>query len=98
MRHERRRRSDGQAGHGSDCRLLLKKQVQGHVKQAVRINRAIAEATARLATDLPGSALVGRDSHPLDDKPNFMESSQDSLLSDQHCLVASTKRSTYPRP
>jgi hypothetical protein len=56
----------------------------------LRINRTITGATARLTTDLPGSALVGRDSHPLDDKPNFMESSHDSLLSDQHCLVATT--------
>jgi hypothetical protein len=58
----------------------------------LRINPAIAGRTARLATDLPGSALVGRDSHPLDDRPNFMKSSPDSLLSDQQSLVATTKR------
>jgi len=57
----------------------------------LRINRRVTEAAARLTTDLPGSALVGRDSHPLDDKPNFMKSSHDSLLSDQHCLVATKK-------
>ena len=63
-----------------------------HLLACLRINRVIAGPTARLATGLPGSALAGRVSHPLDDRPNFMESSHDSLLSDQHCLVATTKR------
>jgi hypothetical protein len=31
----------------------------------------VAAAVARLAADLPGSALVGRDSHPLDDFSEF---------------------------
>jgi hypothetical protein len=57
----------------------------------LRINRVIAGPTARLTTGLPGWALAGRDSHPLDDRPNFAESPHDSLLSDQHCLVATTK-------
>jgi hypothetical protein len=39
-----------------------------------------------------GWALIGRDSHPLDDELNFVRSSHDSLLSDQQCLVATTKR------
>jgi len=56
----------------------------------LRINRVIAGPTARLTTGLPGWALTGRDSHPLDDRPNFAESPHDSLLSDQHCLVATT--------
>ena len=34
------------------------------------------------------SPFAGRDSHPLDDIPNFMNSSHDSLLSDQNFLVA----------
>jgi hypothetical protein len=45
----------------------------------LRINRVIAGSTARLTTGLPGSALAGRDSHPLDDKPNFMKSSLHSF-------------------
>jgi len=61
-----------------------------HLLVCLRINRPITGATARLTTDLPGWALVGRDSHPQDDKPNFMKSSHDSLLSDQHCLVATS--------
>jgi len=44
---------------------------------------------ARLTTDLPGSALVGRVSHPLDDFSEFHEvTACPSLLSDQPCLVA----------
>jgi hypothetical protein len=57
----------------------------------LRINRTVTGPTARLTTDLPGSALVGQDSHPQDDKPNFMKSSHDSLLSDPQSLVATTK-------
>jgi hypothetical protein len=57
----------------------------------LRINGTIAGTAARLATDLPGWALIGRDSHPLDDELNFVKSSHDSLLSDQQCLVATTK-------
>jgi hypothetical protein len=40
---------------------------------------------------LPAGAafpFTGRDSHPLDDLPNFMNSSHDSLPSDQPFLVA----------
>src|SRR5260370_23989682 len=59
-----------------------------HMLACLRINRAITGPTARLTTDLLGSALVGRDSHPLDDIPNFMKSSHNSLLSGQHSLVA----------
>jgi primosomal protein N' len=35
-----------------------------------------------------GSPLVGRVSHPLDDKRCFIESSHTPLLTDQHFLVA----------
>jgi hypothetical protein len=56
----------------------------------LRINQSVTALAARLATGLPGSALAGRDSHPLDDRPNFVESPHDPLLSDQHCLVATT--------
>jgi len=43
---------------------------------------------ARLATDLPGWALVGRDSHPLDDKRKFVTLPHGHFLSGQHGLVA----------
>jgi hypothetical protein len=36
----------------------------------------------------PGSALVGRDLHPLDDKQDFKRLSHPSLLPDQQSLVA----------
>jgi hypothetical protein len=42
-----------------------------HMLACLRINRGVATPTARLATDLRGYALIGRDLHPLDDKPNF---------------------------
>jgi len=48
----------------------------------------IAAHGARLATGLPGSALAGRVSHPLDDFSKFPESPHDSFLYDQPCLVA----------
>src|SRR5262249_14784672 len=54
----------------------------------LRISRDVATPAARLATGLPGSALAGRDFHPLDDKPNLRKSPHDFLLLDQHCLVA----------
>jgi hypothetical protein len=54
----------------------------------LRINRDVATPIARLATGLPGSALAGRDLHPLDDKPNLRKTPQDFLLLGQHCLVA----------
>lgn len=37
----------------------------------LRINAIVADDAARLATDLPGSALVGRVLHPLDDFSEF---------------------------
>jgi len=37
----------------------------------LRINVAVAVDAARLATGLPGSALAGRVSHPLDDFSEF---------------------------
>ena len=43
----------------------------------------IAAPEARLATGLPGWALAGRASHPLDDDSKFPESPHDSFLSDQ---------------
>ena len=52
---------------------------------------ALPRPAARLTTDLPGSALIGQDSHLLDDKPKFRRSPPDLLLSDQHCLVALAK-------
>jgi hypothetical protein len=42
-----------------------------HVFACLRINRPVAGTAARLTTDLPGSALVGRDSHPLGNSSGF---------------------------
>jgi hypothetical protein len=47
----------------------------------LRIARAVVATGARLATDLPGSALVGSVSHRLDDVLDFKEAS--FLLSHQ---------------
>jgi hypothetical protein len=61
-------------------------------RDAGRRGRSIADRVAapvaRLATGWGGYPFAGRDSHPLDDIPNFMNSSHDSLLSDQPFLVA----------
>ena len=51
-----------------------------HLFACLRINVAVARGAARLTTDLPGSALVGRDSHPLDNSPDFKVSSPHSSL------------------
>jgi hypothetical protein len=59
-----------------------------HGLACLRIHRCVAAAVARLATDLSGSALVGRDSHPPDDKQDFVKLPHSSLLPDQQCLVA----------
>jgi len=53
----------------------------------LRIGGYLTIPTARLATGLPGSALTGRDSHPLDDKQDFKRSAI-FILPDQPCLVA----------
>jgi hypothetical protein len=54
----------------------------------LRIAGRVAAPVARLATGWGGYPFAGRVSHPLDDIPNFMNSSHDSLLSDQNFLVA----------
>ena len=54
----------------------------------LRIAGRVAAPVARLATGWGGYPFAGRVSHPLDDIPNFMNSSHDSLLSDQPFLVA----------
>ena len=41
--------------------------VMAHTFAYLRINAVVTDDTARLATSLPGAALAGRDSHPLDD-------------------------------
>ncbi len=38
-----------------------------HMLARLRIAGAVTHVGARLTTDLPGSALIGRGSHPLDD-------------------------------
>jgi len=42
-----------------------------HTFACLRIARAVVATGARLATDLPGSALVGSVSHRLDDDSGF---------------------------
>ena len=42
-----------------------------HSFACLRIAASVTGHVARLATGLPGSALAGRDSHPLDTKQNF---------------------------
>jgi hypothetical protein len=59
-----------------------------HVLACLRINHAVTDVTARLATDLPGSALVGRDSHPRDDFSKFHGVTVTPFLLDQQGLVA----------
>jgi len=59
-----------------------------HMLACLRINQSITGLAARLATGLPGSALAGRDSPPLDDKHDFRSSTL-SFLRDQPYLVAS---------
>jgi hypothetical protein len=54
----------------------------------LRIAGRVAAPVARLATGWGGYPFAGRVSHPLDDLPNFMNSSHDSLPSDQPFLVA----------
>ena len=40
---------------------------RAHTFACLRFNRSVTDAAARLTTGLPGSALAGWDSHPLDD-------------------------------
>jgi len=46
-----------------------------HTLARLRFAGGVADTVARLATDPGGLPLVGRVSHPLDDKRNFIESS-----------------------
>ena len=62
-----------------------------HTLVCLRINPAVTGETARLTADLPGSALIGRDLHPLDDFSKFHKVTVTSLLSDQQSLVATGK-------
>ena len=71
-------RRDGFSGLNSTAHLLA----------CLRINHVVAAVTARLATDLPGSALVGRDSHPRDDFSKFHGVTVTPFLLDQKSLVA----------
>jgi hypothetical protein len=59
-----------------------------HLLACLRINHVVADMTARLATDLPGSALIGRDFHPLDDYTKFHGVTVTPFLLDQQGLVA----------
>ena len=54
----------------------------------LRIAHPISEIGARLATGRAGSPLAGRDSHPLDDKQNFMKASHPPIPIDPQGLVA----------
>jgi hypothetical protein len=42
-----------------------------HLLARLRIAVLVFEGVARLATEWPGSSLLGRDLNPLDDEPNF---------------------------
>jgi hypothetical protein len=59
-----------------------------HTLACLRIAKTVTRAGARLTTNLPGSALVGWDSHPLDDTLIFKEGSHPPFPSDQPFLVA----------
>jgi hypothetical protein len=48
--------------------------VPAHTFACLRIACAVTNAGARLATDLPGSALIGSVSHRLDDDSEFQGS------------------------
>jgi hypothetical protein len=65
----------------------------------LRIGRAVTTAAARLTTGLPGSALTGRDSHPLDDNTEFPTSplmcSFQSSIAWTHCHPAATPGGIY---
>jgi hypothetical protein len=45
-----------------------------HEPARLRFAATVADVVARLASDLPGLALIGRGSHPLDDFSEFLES------------------------
>ena len=53
---------------------------RGPLARAPTHRRIPRGSGARLATGLPGSALAGRDSHPLDDIQDFRSSATPSLL------------------
>ena len=59
-----------------------------HTFACLRIARAVVATGARLATDLPGSALVGSVSHRLDDDSEFQGSIVPPFPPEQPCLVA----------
>lgn len=59
-----------------------------HTLACLRIAMTVTRAGARLTSTLPGSALGGWDSHPLDNELIFKESSQPPFPSDQPFLVA----------
>ena len=74
-----------------------------HAFVYLRFNHAVTDEAARLTSDLPGSALVGRDFNPQDGCSKFLRWHRNLLfLSDQHCLVASviikteSERPLYP--
>jgi len=50
---------------------LSRLHAAAHLLACLRINAAVADDAARLATGLPGSALAGRVLHPLDDFSEF---------------------------
>jgi len=50
---------------------LSRLHAAAHMLVCLRINAVVADSAARLTTGLPGSALAGRVSHPLDDFSEF---------------------------
>ena len=59
-----------------------------HLLARLRFASSVAGQDARLTSGLPGSALAGRDLHPLDDVLDFTPY---AFPPDQPCLVASQK-------
>ena len=59
-----------------------------HTLACLRFAGCVTAPVARLATGWVGSPLAGRDSHPLDDKRSFKETSHPPIPFDRHRLVA----------
>lgn len=67
-----------------------------HTLAYLRVNAVVTDDAARLATGLPGSALAGRDLHPLDDYSGF-QGGIDYLLSQLTSIAWSLPKEDKPR-
>ncbi len=70
---------------------------RAHMLAYLRINESISGNAARLATGLPGSALAGRVSHPLDDTSDFKAASTTSYPN-RPALPGRIRRRTVQNP